>query len=72
MILTIPQSNREVIALARIGHHELPTSKAALDARFAINVERARRGGKWIVTLTGGLKAIVFGDEISVRSERVA
>lgn len=36
------------------------------------NAERARRGGKWIVTLTGGLKAIVFGDEISVRSERVA
>jgi hypothetical protein len=72
VILTIPQSDREVICLARIGNHEMPTSPAALRARALINAERTRRGGKWIVTLSGGLKAIVFGDEISVRSERVA
>ena len=71
-MMTVPvqfSTPREVIALARCAPFPMPTTPAALLARCQINETNARRGGRWRVTLTGGLIGFFYGDQITVRDE---
>lgn len=63
---------REVIALSRLGAFPMPSTPAALLVRCLVERERARRGGLWRVTLTGGLVGVFYGDQITVRDEVAA